>query len=46
MTREEALRRLRASRERKKAFVSEMERMLRNDYKQRTGQEAMSFTEM
>lgn len=43
MTREDALNRLKASMEKKKAYLAEMEASMRRRYKERTGQEAVSF---
>lgn len=43
MTREEALRRFRASKERKRQRLAEMERELRRDLLERTGQSPKHF---
>lgn len=46
MTREEALRRFQASVEKKKAFVAELERSMREEYRKETGKEAKYFSVM
>lgn len=43
LTREEALRRFQASLEKKKAFVAELEKSMRDEYRKETGKEAKSF---
>lgn len=43
ITREEALKRFREAKERKRAFLAEMEASMRQSYRQRTGMEATSF---
>ena len=43
LTREEALRRFQASLE-KKAFVAELEKSVRDEYRKETGKEAKSFS--
>lgn len=44
ITREEALRRFQASVEKKKAFVAELEKSMREEYRKETGQEAKYFS--
>lgn len=44
LTREEALRRFQASCEKKKAFVAELEKSMREEYRKETGQEAKYFS--
>ena len=44
LTREEALGRFQASLEKKKAFVAELEKRMRDDYRKETGKEAKSFS--
>ena len=41
--RELALKKLKASKERKKAYILELEKSMRKEYKERTGKEAISF---
>lgn len=41
--RELALQRFKASKERKKAYIQELEKSMRQEYKERTGKEAISF---
>lgn len=40
---DEAMKRFKASRERKKAYLAELEEEMRNDFKARTGTEATHF---
>lgn len=42
--RELALKKFKASKERKKAYIQELEKSMRQEYKERTGKEAVSFT--
>lgn len=42
-TYDEAMKRFKASRERKKAYLAELEQEMRHDYKTRTGMEAKYF---
>lgn len=44
LTREEALGRFQASLEKKKAFVAELEKRMRDEYCKETGKEAKSFS--
>lgn len=44
MTREDALRRFQASVAKKKAFVAELEKSMREEYRKETGQEAKYFS--
>ncbi len=44
LTREEALRRFQASLAKKKAFVAELEKSMREEYRRETGQEARYFS--
>ena len=44
LTREEALRRFQVSLEKKKAFVAELEKCMRDEYRKETGKEAKSFS--
>ena len=41
--RELALKKLKASKERKKAYILELEKSMRQEYRERTGKEAVSF---
>jgi hypothetical protein len=41
---EEFMCRFKASRERKAAYIAEMERQMRDDYRRRTGKEADTFS--
>lgn len=43
LTREEALRRFKAACDKKAAYVVELEKRMREDYRRRTGKEAVSF---
>ena len=42
--RELALKKFKASKERKKAYIQELEKSMRQEYKERTGKDAVSFT--
>ena len=42
--RELALKKFKAAKERKKAYVQELEKIMRQEYKERTGKDAVSFT--
>lgn len=44
LTREESLRRFQASLEKKKAFVAELEKCMRDEYRKETGEEAKYFS--
>ena len=44
LTREEALRRVQASIDKKKAFVAELEKSMREEYRKETGQDAKYFS--
>ncbi len=44
ITREEAMRRFQASLAKKKAFVAELEKSMREEYRKETGQEARYFS--
>ena len=44
LTREEALKRVQASIDKKKAFVTELERSMREEYRKETGQDAKYFS--
>ena len=44
LTREEALKRVQASIDKKKAFVAELERSMREEYRKETGKEAKYFS--
>lgn len=41
--RELVLKKLKASKERKKAYILELEKSMRQEYRERTGKEALSF---
>lgn len=43
MTREEAMARFKAAKERKRQHAMELVEFLKNDYRQRTGKEAVSY---
>ena len=42
--RELALKKFKASKELKKAYIQELEKSMRQEYKERTGKDAVSFT--
>ena len=42
--RELALKKFKAAKERKQAYVQELEKIMRQEYKERTGKDAVSFT--
>ena len=44
LTREEALKRVQASIDKKKAFVAELEKSMREEYRKETGQDAKYFS--
>ena len=44
LTREEALRRFQASLAKKKAFVAELEKSMRDEYRREMGKEAKNFS--